>query len=270
MEKALILDVTNSWTGTQEELLKKWYKESKAQSWKHLKASRHFAFMNNILGVPVVSGVAVAATASFGNIDTESKCSNNLVLQYIISTGLMILAILGALNTFLKYGETSERHTNAASRFKNYSNSIESELVLPRDERLNGKIFVKQAQKRLGELIDMCPVIPQWIDKSYNKHLKNIKTMECGDLDAILISDINSPKTDRKDDVAEDDNTDNSDSDSDSDNSDSNSNSSNDTSSSNKSNLQAEVDQELERKKALDRLERIETRSVINRFNNYF
>lgn len=278
MERALVLDVTNSWTDKQEELLKKWYKESKAQNWKHLKASRHFGFMNNLLGVPVVAGVATAATASFGSIDTESKCTNNVVLQYIISVGLMILAILGAVNTFLKYSELSEKHTNSATRFRNFSNSIESELVLPRDDRLNGKIFIKQAQKRFNELIEICPVIPQWVDKSYKKHLDNMKLLECGDLDAVLINDINSPQTNKNEDntkVSNDDSDDNSDNDdsdsddSDSDNSDNDDSDSN-SSSSNKNTLQTEVNQELERQKAMDRLERIETRSVINRFNNYF
>lgn len=265
MDDDLIYDNTrNSWTDTQEQLLKKWYKEATALNWKHSRTAQQCFFINRLVGIPTVIAVALVGTATFGGIDTSSKCNNNLVLQIVIGSVSIITAILMAVQNFLRLGEVGEKHNSASARYKNFCNSIESELVLPREERLNGKLFIKQAQKRFNELFEICPNIPQRVDKAYQKYINNMNALECGNLTDIIINDQKVVKDmmDKsiKKTAAEDDNS---------------SDDTERTESTDKedTSLQKEVDDEMKRFKAqedMNNMQRKRSMSTIDKFVNYF
>lgn len=277
-------DLINTWSDHQERLLEKWYKDAKSLTWKHTRASRSYSRRHKIISVPLVAIVAAVATTGYGNIDTASKCLNNYILQYILSGILMLVAMVQAIQAFLNYGELSQKHEHSASRYKNFCNSIETELVLPREYRLNGKIFVKQAQKRFNELLDICPLYPQWIDKEYEDYMTKLDKMGCNNLNEIFINKmiikkdkkkeihISSDKTSNDDDS----NTDDDNSETDDDNSDTDDNidkpvnNSSDTDGDSRNNLQKEMEDEVARELAQEKMRKLETRYAMDKFNNYF
>jgi len=267
MDYELIYDTRNSWSSTQEALLKKWYKEAMALNWKHSKAARNFFFIDRLIGIPTVATNAVMGTAVFLNLDTKGQCENNLYIQAGIGTIIILTAIFMAIQNFLRLAEIGEKHNSSSARYKNFANSIESELVLPREERLNGKIFIKQAQKRFNELFEICPNIPQNVEKDYKKYIKNVDALECGNLLDVII---NEQKVVR--DISPD-----TDNDADSNNeADSDSNSDNEHADDDDSDdgiLQKEVDDEIKRMKVEEnkiKLTKYNSFRTIDKFVNYF
>lgn len=280
MDYELIYDTRNSWTTTQEKLLQKWYKEAIALNWKHAKAAHQYFFIDRLIGIPTVAANAMTGTAVFLNLDTKGQCENDIIIQSVIGSIIILTAIFMAIQNFLRLAETGEKHNSSSARYKNFANSIESELVLPREDRLNGKIFIKQAQKRFNELFEICPSIPQRIEKSYKKHIKNMDSLECGDLTDIIINQqkivrsIKSKNAD--DDNTSDDNTsdDNSDDNTSNDNSDiENADDGSDSNSEYNKSLQKEVDEEVKRIRAHERMnnmQRLKSYRTIDKFVNYF
>jgi len=189
MELELIDNINNSWSDSQEKLLTKWHKEAIMLNWKHLRASRRYSFIDRMIGIPTVIANAITGTAIFLNLQTSSENSGNIIIQSIIGSIVILTAIFMGIQNFLRLAELGEKHNSSGIRYKNFANSIETELVLPKEDRLNGKIFIKQAQKRFNELIEMSPTIPLGIEKDYNKYIKSLSKIECNELTEIIIND---------------------------------------------------------------------------------
>jgi len=176
MERALI--VNNEWTDEQEELLKKWHKFAIESAWKHSEVAKTYFTRHRMIGIPSTVANAIVGTAIFAGIDDSSKCTQNITLQIILGTIVISVTVIMAVQNFLNLSQTAEKHGSASGRYENYASGIEAELVLPRDQRLNGKIFLKQAQKRLNELKEMCPNIPQSIEQKFNTIKKSDELAE--------------------------------------------------------------------------------------------
>ncbi len=182
-------DINNTWSDSQESLLKKWYKYAQEFNWKHSRAARSYSYRDKVIGIPTVAILAITGTVIFLNIGMIGQNENNIILLSISGTITIIAAILVAIQNFLGLPELATKHNNSAAKYTGFANSIETELSLPRIERLNGKIFIKQAQKRFSELLEICPTIPGWIDKDYKKYMDRISSVDNNDLDEIIIND---------------------------------------------------------------------------------
>lgn len=187
MDNAFLLDIQNSWTKTQEQLLRRWHKFALGQYWKHLESAKYCNTVDKWLGIPAVGATAVTGTALFITFEQDSGCDGNVIIQLLLGVVIIMAALLSAIQQFLRLSELAEKHRNSSGRYQNFANSIESELVMPRDQRLNGKIFLKQAQKRLGELLDICPEVPDRIEKKYKKVQNKSELSEL--IDVLVIND---------------------------------------------------------------------------------
>lgn len=170
MEEALTENINNSWSEYIEDLLINWHAESLGYNWQHLKAAKSFSYIDRIIGIPTVIANTITGTTLFASLNQEAD--ENLIIHIVVGVIIMITAVFMAVQNFLRLSELSEKHRNAANKYKNFANSIETELALAVEERLNGKIFIKSAQKRFGELLDICPNIPEKIERQYNEFIK--------------------------------------------------------------------------------------------------
>jgi len=187
MENALLIQ--NEWTVKQEQLLSKWHKNSANAYWKHNESAKLYLFRHKLIGLPATVANAITGTAIFITLNGASQCNSNTngkIMQAIFGSVILFVTILMAMQNFLNPSQLAEKHINSANKYKNYADSIEAELVLPREERMNGKIFLKQTQKRLSELREICPEIPSQIEIKFKQI---IKTEEFSDLTNIIIND---------------------------------------------------------------------------------
>ncbi len=157
----------NSWNEYQEQLCIKWWKDSVSYGWKHIESAKYYEARDKYLSLPTVIVKTITGTAVFAVIFNASQCDGNLILFIILATVTVIDAILFAVDKSLKYATLAEKHKNSADLFKGFANNIESEMVFKREERLDGKIFIKQSQKRYSELLQICPNIPDKIEKKF-------------------------------------------------------------------------------------------------------
>lgn len=272
MEEALTTDTKKSWTDQEEKLLKKWHQEAIAFYFKHKLAARKYQFRDRALGVPTTMANAITGTAIFITLDDESRCYEDKTIQIIIGVILIISAILIAVQNFLSLAQNAEKHLNSANKYKSFANSIESELVLRREERLNAKIFIKYIQKRFNELYEICPNISNSIEKEYKKISKNSEVTFFSEI--IIDSSDSSDSNDSKDDNDDDSNNNNNGSHNDENN---NGNDKISDESDKEKTLQEQIDEEVEIAKIREELGKIQENNVkksnrkkIDRFLKHF
>lgn len=264
MEEALTTDTKKSWTDQEEKLLKKWHQEAIAFYFKHKLSARKYQFRDRALGVPTTIANAITGTAIFITLDDESRCYRDKTIQIVIGVILIISAILIAVQNFLSLSQNAEKHLNSANKYKSFANSIESELVLKREERLNAKIFIKYIQKRFNELYEICPNISNSVEKEYRKISKNFEVTFFSE---IIIDDgeNNSENNGNKDENKDKNNGENDD------------NTNGSEKSDKEKTLQEQIDEEVEIMKIKDELNKIQkdnlkssNRKKIDRFLDHF
>ncbi|HEV2451689.1 MAG TPA: SLATT domain-containing protein [Streptosporangiaceae bacterium] len=96
-----------------EQLLDDWYRRARESQFAHYEAARPLARANYELGVPVVALSAVVATSVFATFQAAASP------VYRITVGLITagIAVLSALQTFLRFDERAEKHRAAGGQY---------------------------------------------------------------------------------------------------------------------------------------------------------
>jgi hypothetical protein len=163
----LIYAPQNLWTTYHEKLLIKWRSKAIGFEWQHKRTAELYERLNYIFGFIAIIFTAITGASFIVNLNNQAQCDGDLTINIIFCILLILASISSAITTFFKYNEWSEKHKNCADRWRNYINNIDAELSFAKEERINGKIFMKQMQKRYNELIEICPNIPRYIQKKY-------------------------------------------------------------------------------------------------------
>ncbi len=178
----LIYSPQNLWTTIHEKLLLKWRTNAIGLEWQHRQASEFYEYSNYVLGSIAIVLTMITSASFFIDLSNDASCSNDIYKKIAFGSILTIASILTAINTFFKYNELSEKHKNCSDRWRTYINNIDTELSFSKEERINGKVFIKQMQKRYNELIEICPNIPKYIQKKYDKNNMKNKLTELNEI----------------------------------------------------------------------------------------
>jgi len=119
-------------------------------------------------GVPVIILSTIIGTSVFATIQNSPE------MWVKISVGLInfLVALLVALQTFLKYSERAEQHRKAGARYGSLLKELEQYIVIvPSDDEF--KIWISDFRKRWDDLSIEAPTVPKRIwNKYYNKYKK--------------------------------------------------------------------------------------------------
>jgi hypothetical protein len=134
---------TPKWGTATRVLLEDWhFRVTRAQFGHQLSAdqtrSRHL-----LLGVPVVIFTTVVGTAAFAAINQDT----NDFWKVAAGTISIVAAVLASMQTFFGFGELSDRHRAAATRYANTRRSIELALT---SEDAVAVPFIKGEMDRIG------------------------------------------------------------------------------------------------------------------------
>ena len=65
MDNELSRNIVNSWSVSQEKLLKKWFKQANSLSWKHTATAKRYFFIDRVIGIPTVIANTITGTSVF-------------------------------------------------------------------------------------------------------------------------------------------------------------------------------------------------------------
>lgn len=143
----------------QRNLLKSWRQELQAMMETHYQLSTRIRRLNYILGVPMILFAVTVASYVFATISHDS----NFWLHMVMGLMAVVTAILGALQTFLKYSEQAENHRNASARYQALFNAMDQTLAFPPQKEQDLSDWCDRLRDRWDELNLEAPSVPRKI-----------------------------------------------------------------------------------------------------------
>ena len=95
----------------------------------------------------------------------ENGASSTLLFPYIIGAFNMIIAILSALHTFLKYDALEDRHQQYSRHFGNLQVDLETLLAKPVEQRGSAGTMVERYKIKYAVLINNAPDLPENLER---------------------------------------------------------------------------------------------------------
>ena len=163
-DKQLIV-ISQPWTVEEENLLKKWGKDTHDLDDAHSRATIYYSKYNRYIGIPSSIINTVLSSTILGN----SKYLDSVYMFFFIGGLLVLSNILKNITDFyLKKQEYYANHKVASHEFSKLHNKICEQLVLKQTEREPPKVFIEYVRKKIDALKSEAPELPEHIFKKYH------------------------------------------------------------------------------------------------------
>jgi hypothetical protein len=148
-----------------DELLNGWLVHAHKARDRHDEAARRYARGQYSLGIPSLVVSTVVGTSLFAAL------SSQMTPPLWIAILSMLAAVLSALQTFLDFGGRSDKHRNAAVKYKAAIRLLEETLVQMQQGRNVSKEQIDDTRAGLDRLEESAPiVIPSVYDRIENRY----------------------------------------------------------------------------------------------------
>ena len=149
---------TGAWNADVEALLEDWRRRVYAAQSAHYASADRFRMLNYIVGVPAVIFSSVVGTALFAGLEKDSPRT------WLIASTSILAAVLGALQTFLRFAERATLHATAADWYSAIRRDIEEILHLPIEDRGTPKDCLDEVRKEMNRAAQDSPELSarQW------------------------------------------------------------------------------------------------------------
>jgi hypothetical protein len=140
-----------AWTPQVEALLEDWHHRVYAAQSAHYASADLFRMLNYVVGVPAVIFSSVVGTSLFAGLDKDSPRT------VLVASTSILAAILGALQTFLRFAERATLHATAADWYSAIRRDIEEILHLPVGDRGAPKECLDEVRKEMNRVAQDSP-----------------------------------------------------------------------------------------------------------------
>lgn len=170
MNKLNILLLNNGWNDKNEKLIVTIGYNCGIYKQLHEQSSRFYKKFNKIINLSLLVLSVFLTTDSIINLLKDDIL---IIVQKVI---IFIVAIISIMNNFLKYGELSEQHLQAANSFNLIYNDIRNTMCIYRKDRMNAVKYIQRTLKDYDQLEISSPEISmRLIKKMENKIQKDDK-----------------------------------------------------------------------------------------------
>jgi hypothetical protein len=159
------------WSDALELLVAQEGERCRGYAYINQKAEAYFALRANWMAIPVIILSTLAGTASVGSsslFDGETKTAS-------IAIGLVniLCGILQTISSYYSFARKSESHRIAYLQYSKLFSIVRLEMSLPRSERQEAEMLLKQVRDGMERLAETTPSPPQIILEEFNKHFKD-------------------------------------------------------------------------------------------------
>lgn len=146
------------WQGSSV-LLSKWHERARINQFQHYEAAKYYAMAHKRIGIPAAIVAGIVGSAVFASLQKEV----DIRIKVAVAALSLLAAVLTTLQTFLKYGETAEKHRNAAAAYAGIRHRIEAAANVPIGLRPPLKELLSGVETQVDSLAQSAPDIPDRI-----------------------------------------------------------------------------------------------------------
>lgn len=176
LNKLEILAINNGWNDKNEKLIVSIGYNCGIYKQLHEESSRYYKKLSKMISLSLLVFSVFLTTDSIINLLKDDIL---IIFQKII---IFIVAIISIMNNFLKYGERSEQHLQAANSFNIIYNDIRNMMCIYRKDRMNAVKYIQQTLKDYDQLEISSPEIPVKFIKKMEKKIQNDDTYKFKDI----------------------------------------------------------------------------------------
>ena len=159
------------WSSALELLVAQEGERCRGYAYINQKAESYYALRANWMAIPVIILSTLAGTASVGSsslFDGETKIAS-------VAIGLVniLCGILQTISSYYSFARKSESHRIAYLQYSKLFSIVRVEMSLPRNERQEAEVLLKQIRDGMERLAETTPSPPQIILDEFNQHFKD-------------------------------------------------------------------------------------------------
>lgn len=184
------IEVAQTWNSGHEELLASIADRCMGLSWMHTRCQRWYEHMNFWLTIPSIIIGTLSGSATIGL--SSLFPGNTRTAEVILGVCTLSCGVFSAINNFLKSSVLSECHRLSALYYSKLHRTIQAEIALRRDQRVQAKDFLRLIRAEQDRLAETAPSVLDQIIQQFKKEFRDKSELEkpeiAGDLDHALIN----------------------------------------------------------------------------------
>lgn len=178
------------WSNQIETLIAQEGEKSRGLAYIHNRCEQIYNKKNNYLTLPIIIFSTLAGTASVGSstlFPDDTKVGS--IIIGLISIGV---GILNTINSYFAFAKKAESHRIAYLQYSKLFSTVSIEMSLPRDERQEPEIILKQIRDTMERLAETTPspltsILEEFNAKFKDKYPDVARPSETNGLQKILI-----------------------------------------------------------------------------------
>lgn len=191
------------WSVQLEDLIAKEGEKCRGLAWLHQRAELTISKKNNAIQIPVIVLSTLCGTASVSSTSLFGE-ANAQIASIVIGFVSITVGVLNTIQSYFGFSRKAEAHRIAHLHYSKLFSWIAVELALPREERLEPEVMLKQLREQMERLAETTPTLPESIIREFNAQFKKYddvaKPMETNGLQKIVVfrTPLRSPQSDLK------------------------------------------------------------------------
>lgn len=160
-----------SWSSALETLIAQEGERCRGYSILHQKSEAYYSKRANWIAIPVIILSTLSGTASVGSSSLfagETQISSIVIGLVSISVGVM-----NTISSYYAFSRKAEAHRIAYLHYNKLFQSVSIELALPRQERIEPEMLLKDIRTQMERLAETTPTPPDVILEDFTKRFKD-------------------------------------------------------------------------------------------------
>jgi hypothetical protein len=163
-----------AWSNEIEDVMQAWGEKAAGHRELHLNAASYWKEFGDKFYIPVILLTTLGGVSNFGaaNVDTP------FIWMYAIGSVNMLAAALASLVQYYKPEEKTQAHTATAKNYGTFYRTVQVELSLSREDRMNYEDMIKYAKNEYDRIQIEAPNIPDIIIENFRRsHARDVIKM---------------------------------------------------------------------------------------------
>ena len=163
-----------AWSNEIEDVMQAWGEKAAGHKELHLNAASHWKSFGDKFYIPVILLTTLGGVSNSGaaNVDTP------FIWMYAIGSINIVAAALASLVQYYKPEEKTQAHTATAKNYGTFYKTVQVELSLSREDRMNYEDMIKYAKNEYDRIQIEAPNIPDIIIENFRRsHARDVIKM---------------------------------------------------------------------------------------------
>jgi hypothetical protein len=157
------------WNDSIERLLSNYCDESQTRESLHRRSYYSYKKLTTCFNLPIIVLSAIS-----GSLQFLSKGYPSIEQLLITGTGSLsiLTAIISAVASYLKLGESTSKHEQSANAWLLFHNEVKHQLLLSRDKRQDADEFLQTCKTQYDRLFELSPICSSNMINAVKKKIK--------------------------------------------------------------------------------------------------